>query len=112
MDYQTMRGGIVSNINEVKPLIVDFGLTNSNDIVRSFEIALKMEESINESLLKLHQISEDNNDPHFSDFLEGNFLNEQVEAIAEIARHISVLKTFGDNKYELIDYVNRNIISE
>lgn len=108
MDYQTTRGGIVSNINSVTPLINDLGLTNNNDIIRSFEIALEMEKSINESLLKLHQIAEDNNDAHFSDYLEGNFLNEQVEAIAELARHISVLKSFGDNRYGLVDYVNNN----
>lgn len=109
MDYQTMRGGIVSNIQTVSLLISDFGLNNKNDIIKSFEIALKMEQTINNSLLELHKIAEETNDPHFSDYLEGNFLNEQVEAIAELARIISVLKTFGDNKYELIDYVNRTI---
>ena len=108
MDYQTMRGGIVSGIDTVSPLIVDFGLTTSNDIVRSFEIALKMEKSINESLLKLHKIAEDNNDPQFSDYLEGNYLNEQVEAIAELSRHISVLRSFEENRYGLVDYVNNN----
>ena len=44
----------------------------------------------------------------FSDYLEGNYLNEQVEAIAELSRHISVLRSFEDNRFGLVDYVNNN----
>ena len=109
MDYQTMRGGTVTNLTNITSIVEDLELFTTNDIIKSLEIALEMEKSINLSLLKLHKIAENNNDAQFSDYLEGNYLNEQVEAIAELSKVISVLKSFGDNRYGIVDYVNDNL---
>ena len=83
-----MRGGIVKLSNLC---IMDINLEKPNDILESFEIALNLEKSINEKLLNLHK-AEESGDPQFSDYIEGNYLNEQ-EAISEISKIISV---FGE----------------
>ena len=62
----------------------------------SFNIALELEKSINQKLIDLHRVAEDSNDAQFSDYIEGNFLNEQVEAISEISKIISVLNRFQE----------------
>ena len=75
MDYQNLRGGIVE-IHGIKPAQVN--LEKPNDIIDAFKIALKMEKDINQHLLDLHKVAERENDPQFCDYLEGEFLKEQV----------------------------------
>ncbi|XP_067641380.1 ferritin heavy chain [Eurosta solidaginis] len=50
--------------------------------------ALDMEKYINESLLELHALANDHNDPQLCDFLEANFLAEQVDAQKQLADYI------------------------
>ena len=88
MNYQSMRGGIV-NLSIIEPLTIE--LDKSNDIISAFQIALELEKTINSHLLNLHQISEEENDPQFCDYLEAEFLKEQVESISDISKIISVL---------------------
>ena len=38
---------------------------------------------------------DENNDAQFTDFLEGNFLNEQVESIKQISDHVTNLCRVG-----------------
>lgn len=49
-----------------------------------------------QSLLIIHKIATDLNDPNFCDFLETEFLQEQVDAIKEISDHITNLKRCGN----------------
>ena len=42
-----------------------------------------------------HQVSGDANDSQFCDFLEANYLNEQVESIKEISDHVTNLRRVG-----------------
>ena len=42
-----------------------------------------MEQVVYKSLLNVHKIGEENNDPQFTDFIEGEFLEEQINAINE-----------------------------
>uniref|UniRef100_A0A2K5JUV7 Ferritin n=1 Tax=Colobus angolensis palliatus TaxID=336983 RepID=A0A2K5JUV7_COLAP len=39
--------------------------------------------NVNQSLLELHKLATDKNDPHLCDFIETHYLNEQVKAIKE-----------------------------
>ena len=107
MKYQNMRGGIVKlgNIN-IENELVDFN--RNNDILGSFKIALDLEKTINQHLLDLHKVAEESGDPQFSDYLEGEFLNEQVEAISEISKHISVLERFGEDQHAMWNYIEEN----
>lgn len=49
-----------------------------------------------QSLLQLHGFSSTHNDPNFSDFLENEFLQEQVDSIKEIANYVTNLKRVGE----------------
>lgn len=107
MKYQNMRGGIVKlgNIN-IQNELIDFN--RNNDILCSFKMALDLEKTINQHLLNLHKVAEESKDPQFSDYLEGEFLKEQVEAISEISKHISVLERFGEDQHAMWNYIEEN----
>ena len=108
MKYQNMRGGIVKlgNININNELI---NFERDNDILGGFRLALNLEKHVNECLLNLHKVADEEGDPQFSDYLEGEFLKEQVEAISELSKHISMLERFGDNQYGMWKYLNESL---
>lgn len=54
-----------------------------------------MEKEVNASLLNLHTIAERNNDPQLQDFLETEYLTEQVDDIKRKTDYISELKRCG-----------------
>lgn len=108
MKYQTMRGGKVKLFNLNVP---DLNLDKVNDVKHSFKLALELEESVNKQLLKLHKVAEQCGDAQFSDFLEGEFLKEQVEAIADLSRIVSQLNMIGDDGHGIWALVN-NLESE
>uniref|UniRef100_A0A2R8ZB31 Ferritin n=1 Tax=Pan paniscus TaxID=9597 RepID=A0A2R8ZB31_PANPA len=47
------------------------------------------------SLLELHKLASDKNDPHLCDFIETHYLNEQVKAIKELGGHVTNLCKMG-----------------
>merc|ERR1712187_107574 len=59
--------------------------------LEALEYARKLEVAVNDSLLDLHEKA----DPQFQDFLEGNYLGEQVEAINSISSLIRKLMRVG-----------------
>lgn len=50
---------------------------------------------VNKSLLNLHKVAEENNDPQLCDFIESEYLQEQVEAIKKIADLVTQLNRVG-----------------
>jgi len=104
--YQNMRGGEVSLSNIVfeKISLDDCG---SDDVKRSFEIALELEKQVYKSLLVLHKTAEEANDPQFTDFLESEYLEEQVEAISEIEKYISMLNRIGEDGHGIWEFNNK-----
>ena len=96
MKYQNLRGGTVK-LEGVKPVNLSFLDNVQNDVLASFEKALSMEQLVYKSLLKLHKAGEECNDPQFTDFIEGEYLEEQVNAINEIAKYVSILKRIGND---------------
>merc|ERR1711942_180036 len=91
IDYQTMRGGRVVFREIAKPTLDDWGTA-----LEAVEATLELERTVNESLLTMHKTAGDNNDTQMTDFLEGTYLGEQVEAIKEIADLITKMKRAGD----------------
>merc|ERR1712112_385485 len=79
IDYQVMRGGRVAFQSIEKPNIDEWG-SAQDAIQASFEL----EKTVNESLLAMHKVAEEKRDAQMTDFLEGTYLGEQVEAIKEI----------------------------
>ncbi|XP_031995593.1 ferritin heavy chain-like [Hylobates moloch] len=55
--------------------------------LNAMECALHLEKNVNQTLLELHKLATDKNDPHLCDFIETHSLNEQVEAIKELGDH-------------------------
>ena len=51
---------------------------------------------VNQSLLDMHKVAQDVNDVHFCDFLESEYLIEQVDGIKEIGDWITKMKRAGD----------------
>ena len=103
--YQGLRGGIVKFDVVEKPddFIKHTQMDVKSDIQMGFEYALNLEQEVYQNLLNLHTLADEKNDPSFSDYLEGNFLNEQIESINEISTYIgqvSKIKFDGFGLYQ------------
>merc|ERR1712189_12567 len=95
--YQNKRGGKVVFQDIAKPSPMEWGTP-----LDALEAALELEKTVNQSLLDLHKASD--GDAHLSDFLEGEFLGEQVDAIKEISGWITKMKRVGPGiGFHLID---------
>jgi len=106
MHYQNIRGGKVSYATTYD---IDFDLNIKNseiksDVLCAFEKALEMEQLVYDKLLLLHSIADENKDPQFSDYIEGEFLEEQINAIDELNVIISKLKLIGNDGHGLWDF--------
>jgi len=90
MEYQNKRGGRIV-FQDVKAPPVQW-----DSHIHALEEALALEKKVNEALLALHRIASDQNDAHLCDFLESNFLDEQVQAINEIGKLVVNAKRCGE----------------
>ncbi|XP_028087607.1 ferritin-4, chloroplastic-like [Camellia sinensis] len=59
------------------------------------ELARSLEKLTNEKLLNLHAVTSQNNDAHLTDFVESEFLTEQVEAIKKMSEYVAQLRRVG-----------------
>merc|ERR1711874_29188 len=91
------RGGKVVFQDIAKPTTMEWGTP-----LEAMEAALELEKTVNQSLLDMHKGAD--GDAHLCDFLEANFLDEQVDAIKEISGWITKLKRTGPGVgFHLID---------
>merc|ERR1712176_1313973 len=90
IEYINLRGG--RYVPQAVPEPVD---TEFSSALEAMETALKMKINVNHSLLKMHKVASDADDAQLCDFLEGNFLEEQVESINEIAHTMRKLTRAG-----------------
>lgn len=88
IEYQNLRGGRMT-WKDVKVAAV---CNQEITAVGALETALELELSVYRSLIKLHKIADEAGDAQMTDFLEGNFLKEQVEGQKELADMITQLK--------------------
>merc|ERR1712004_314490 len=58
--------------------------------------ALELEKTVNQSLLDIHKVAGDKGDGHLCDFLESEYLSEQVEGIKAVGDLITKMKRAGD----------------
>lgn len=82
MTYLNKRGGTIVLSDIEKPKFV------YESVKKAMEYVLGLEKTANESLLKVHAVAAKNNDPNLCDFIETEYLQEQVDAIKEIADYI------------------------
>lgn len=91
IEYQNSRGGRVVLQNVNKPAVDEWGTP-----LQAMQAALDLEKQVNKSLLDMHKVAGSHNDAHLCDFLEREYLDEQVQAIKEIGDMITNLKRVGD----------------
>ncbi|KAM7282835.1 soma ferritin-like [Ixodes scapularis] len=90
MAYQNKRGGRVVLQPIAKPAQDEWGSG-----LEAMQAALELEKTVNQSLLELHKLATERDDGQLCDFLEGNYLNEQVDAIKELSDYVTNLKRVG-----------------
>lgn len=90
MKYQNQRGGRIVLHDVKKPERDEWGTG-----LDAMQAALALEKNVNQSLLDLHKLCDGHVDAQMADWIEANYLSEQVEAIKEISDHITQLKRVG-----------------
>ncbi|EOY34587.1 Ferritin 4 [Theobroma cacao] len=94
MEYQNKRGGKVQLQSMLMPLS-EFDHAEKGDALYAMELALSLEKLNNEKLLNLHKMANEVNDVHLADFVETEFLTEQVESIKKLSEYVSQLRRVG-----------------
>ncbi|XP_052303971.1 ferritin, chloroplastic isoform X2 [Populus trichocarpa] len=94
MKYQNIRGGKVV-LHSILTPVSEFEHVEKGDALYAMELALSLEKLTNEKLLSLHKVADENNDPQMQDFIESEFLEEQVESIKKIAEYVTQLRMVG-----------------
>ncbi|XP_022146869.1 ferritin-3, chloroplastic-like [Momordica charantia] len=94
MEYQNKRGGRVALESMIKPLS-EYDHEQKGDALYAMELALSLEKLTNEKLLHLHKVADENNDVQLTEFVESQFLGEQVEAIKKISEYVAQLRRVG-----------------
>ncbi|KAF0309889.1 Soma ferritin [Amphibalanus amphitrite] len=97
MKFQNQRGGRVLLQPIMKPAQDQWGSP-----LEALQAALELEKSVNQALLNLHKVADSHTDPQMCDFIESEFLTEQVESIKEIGAMITRLKRCGNGLGEYI----------
>jgi len=97
MDYQAERGGRVVFQDIAKPVSMEWGSP-----LEAMEATLQLEKTVNQSLLDLHKVAGEKGDAHLCDYLESEFLNEQVESIKKVSDMMTKLKRAGPGLGEVL----------
>lgn len=94
MEYQNKRGGRVKLQLICRPPS-EFDHPEKGDALYAMELALCLEKLTNEKLLNLHSVADRCNDAQLTDFIESEFLEEQVDAIKKISEYVAQLRRVG-----------------
>uniref|UniRef100_A0A8C8RCV6 Ferritin n=1 Tax=Pelusios castaneus TaxID=367368 RepID=A0A8C8RCV6_9SAUR len=100
LTYQNKRGGRIVLQDIKKPEQDEWG--NSQE---AMQCALQLEKTVNQALLDLHKLATEKSDPHLCDFLESNYLEEQVKTIKQLGDHLTNLKRLGVPQSGLGEYL-------
>ncbi|XP_048660908.1 ferritin heavy chain-like [Marmota marmota marmota] len=100
MKLQNQRGGRIFLQDIKKPDRDDW-----ESGLNAMKCALHLEKSVNQSLLELHKLATDKNDPHLCDFIETHYLNEQVKSIKELGDHVTNLRKTGAPESGMAEYL-------
>nr|ACO09242.1 Ferritin, middle subunit [Osmerus mordax] len=100
MSFQNKRGGCISLQDIKKPERDEWGSG-----LEAMRCALQLEKNVNQALLDLHKVASDKGDPHLCDFLETNYLNEQVDAMKKLGDHITNLTKMDAHNNKMAEYL-------
>ncbi|XP_067830483.1 ferritin, lower subunit-like [Heptranchias perlo] len=87
IEYQKQRGGRVHLQDIEKPTKREW-----RNGLEATQYALELQKNINKSLLDLHHLASNKDDPQMCNFLESNFLSHSVEIIKKLGDYITSLK--------------------
>jgi ferritin heavy chain len=90
MKYQNKRGGRIVLKPIDKPQSDEWGTG-----IDAIQTALALEKNVNQFLLDMHKVAANHEDAHLTNFLESEFLTEQVESIKELSGFVTQLKRAG-----------------
>ncbi|XP_015907887.1 soma ferritin [Parasteatoda tepidariorum] len=90
MKFQNQRGGSIA-LKDIKTPPKSKWATP----LEAMQDALDLEKTVNQALLDLHKLAGSHDDAQMCDFLESEYLTEQVEAIKKLGDYISNLKRVG-----------------
>jgi len=89
MGYMNLRGGGLQLVD------VKACGTRGWTPVGAMEEALHMEKKVTDNLLLLHNTAESMGDVQTCDYLEGQFLSHQAEAVKQLADHVTRVRLAG-----------------
>ncbi|XP_063242743.1 soma ferritin [Bacillus rossius redtenbacheri] len=91
MKYMNKRGGRILLKDVKAPDRDEWGTAED-----AMTAALELEKSVNDSLLSMHKIATEKDDANLCDFLETEYLQEQVDSIKQIADHLTNIRRVGE----------------
>jgi ferritin heavy chain len=97
MEYQNKRGGTIVLLDIKKPQQQSW-----SSPLEAHEMGLQLEKDVYQALLELHASATKHTDPHLTDYVEEEFLDEQVESIKKYAKFITNLRRVGPGLGEYI----------
>jgi ferritin heavy chain len=97
MEYQNKRGGTIVLLDIKKPQQQSW-----KSPLEAHETALQLEKDVYQALLELHVFASKHSDPHLTNYLEDEFLDEQVKSIKEYSDYITNLRRVGTGLGEYI----------
>lgn len=96
MKYQNKRGGRVKLL-AICPPPMEFSNSLKGDALYAMELTLSLEKLTTEKLYHLHKIAEDAHDVQLTDYIESEFLTEQIESIKKISEYVAQLRRIGND---------------
>ena len=94
IEYQNKRGGKVV-LGALMSPITEFDHETKGEALYAMELALSLEKLNYEKLVDVHRVADEAGDPSLTDFIEGEYLEDQVEAIKKVATYVSQLRRIG-----------------
>lgn len=97
MAFQNRRGGKVALKPILVPEITEYWGNGKTDALMGFELALALERL---NFMNLRAVCDEGvkaNDSEYTDFIEAEFLHEQVQDIREKAIYVSQLRRIGND---------------
>lgn len=94
MDFQNLRGGRVKLQSIMMPEM-EFSHPEKGEALYAFELALSLEKLNFQKLRALHEVAEKHGDSQMCDFIEGDLLADQADAVKEFAEFVSQLRRVG-----------------
>uniref|UniRef100_A0A673UCC9 Ferritin n=1 Tax=Suricata suricatta TaxID=37032 RepID=A0A673UCC9_SURSU len=104
LKMQNQRGGCALFQDVQKPSQDEWGKT-----LDAMEAALLLEKNLNKGLLDLHALGSARGDPHLCDFLENDFLNEEVKLIKKMGDHLMNLRRLSRPQAGLGEYLFKRL---